>query len=123
MKRVQFNLKTTYRHIDDAVYGDLCKNLEKLRFTDYTKYSAELVARENQFEIHDVNIGDLIDVSDWYYNKNKDITVEINNSINNYSDGDGNHAFNLEEAKKHYAGYTPIQTVNLFDLIDDKKAK
>lgn len=123
MKRVRFNVKTTYRHIDDAVYNDLCKNLEKLRFTDYTKYSAELVARQNQFEIHDIDISSVVDVSDWYYNINKDVTVEVNNSIDNYSNADGNHSFNLEEAKKHYTGYTPIKTINLFDLIEDKKAK
>lgn len=124
MKLVKFNTTTTYRHVSDVDYEKIKKDIEELRFKDQKVKVSYLNERPADFAIIDVNLGDEIEIADWFYNENKDREIEVSHCIKNYQDNNELQSYNVDEALRHYADAdVKMKKVKFFDLIKDLNNK
>jgi hypothetical protein len=124
MKLVKFNTTTTYRHVPDFDYEKIKKDIEELRFKDQKVKVSYLNERPSDFNIIDVTLGDEVEVSDWYYNENKDREIEVSHCIKNYQENNQIQSYNVDDALKHYSDADiKIKKVKFFDLIKDLNTK
>ncbi len=126
MKRVKFNVTTSVHMIPDEVYPDLCASLKKMKYEKFSDYR-ERIAAGSEFEMTSVNIGDVLDVPNWYYNVHKDYECSQGISFDKYTDKAGNRIpFDTAEAVKHGDMDDPkemMKVVRKFDLVEDLDTK
>jgi hypothetical protein len=120
MKKIKFNATTSVHMIPDDIYPQHCKEMKDLRYKNF-KDLGPRIAAGSEFELHDVKIGDVIEVPEWYYESKKDIYISVSVSFEKYKDKSGNPIpYNMEEAIRHGDVDDPRQTmkkVKLFDLV------
>lgn len=122
MKKVKFNVTTSFEMRPDELDQEYKDKYNHLRRTDYRKY-ADRIPGGPDFEIVHVKIDEIIDVPDHYYDRNKNRVVDQSVSFDKYVDRAGNRIpFAYSEAARHgdVKHDTPaVKSIKLFELIED----
>ena len=116
MKRVKFNLTTAVHMVPDEIYEARLEEFRKMRYEDPRKYR-EYIALGDEFPIINVKIGEIMEVPDWYYEKNKNITREVNNCVD-WSKQDGKPVpYRSDEAARFGRETILKKTVKKLELV------
>jgi len=119
MKRVKFNATTIYQLIPDNQIDKLNTDLKALEWDDRAKYRDRLLAMPSHYITGVAQIGEILDVPDNYYEKNRNRVVSIPNCIM----GRGETLpmpYKVKDVQKwRDDADVLLKTVKMFDLIED----
>lgn len=121
MKRVKFNATSGFNNIPEDQYADYCAEFSTMKKKDYKNYKERLSAGSD-FEFVAVEIGQTVDVPNWYYEAHKNSMASIGVSFDKYKTKAGQRRpYMMAEALMHgdVKDEKTMTQVKLFDLIED----
>lgn len=122
MKKVKFNDNASVLMRSDKARDALVAKLEELKDTDYKKYRERLAGGPDE-EFREVKEGEIVTVSNWYYEAHKDEYRNISNTNDKfkYKNSDVRRPFDQQDAEDlgllQSSGFK--RRIKLFDLIED----